>query len=349
MARVLYGVMGNTMGHVARALAIASLLPAHEFHFVGGGRVPEVLRDRYPVLEVPVARTVYKRQRAAVLGTCRHLAGCVAAAPRVRREIRALIEHWQPTVAICDREFFLPPVARAAGLPCFAVDHSHVLQVCRYPVPAAQFPAWALGRLEDALFFNRTSHNLVVTFYQPPLKPGGQNELLPPVLRQAAREIQPRPGDHVFAYQSTPAFPPLLTALRQLARPVIIYGAGTAPGTTGNLTFKPFDPRAILADLASCAYTVTTAGHNLICEALHFGKPLLCLPVAMNFEQFLNAWHVRALGYGDFCANSRPTLATFTRFEARLPEFRAAIAKQFVDGTDQVIRRVNELIAQPPA
>jgi len=69
----------------------------------------------------------------------------------------------------------------------------------------------------------------------------------------------------------------------------------------------------------------------------------------MNFEQFLNAWHVRALGYGDFCANSRPTLATFTRFEARLPEFRAAIAKQFVDGTDQVIRRVNELIAQPPA
>ena len=348
MARVLYGVMGNTMGHVARALAIASRLPAHEFYFVGGGRVPELLRDRYPVLEVPVARTVYKRQRAAVLGTCRHLAGCVAAAPRVRREICDLIDCWQPAVAICDREFFLPPAAHAAGLPCFAVDHSHVLQVGQYPVPLGQLPAWALGRLEDALFFTRTNRNLVVSFYHPPLKPGGRNELLPPVLRQAAREIQPRPGDHVFAYQSTPAFQPLLNALRQLARPVIIYGAGTAPTTTGNITFKPFDSRAIIDDLASCAYVVTTAGHNLICEALHFAKPLLCLPVAMNFEQFLNAWHVRKLGYGDFCANSRPTPADFARFETQLPKFRTAIASQFVDGTDQVIRRVNELILNPP-
>src|SRR5579859_918910 len=154
MSRVLYGVMGNTFGHISRALAIASRLPEHEFHFVGGGRVPEVLRGLHPVLEVPVARTVYKRQRASVLGTCGHLARCVTKQPSVRREILDLIDRWQPDVAICDREFFLPHAACQAGLPMFSLDHSHVLQVCRYKVPSSQAISWSLSRIEDFLFFD---------------------------------------------------------------------------------------------------------------------------------------------------------------------------------------------------
>ncbi len=344
MAKVLYGVMGNTFGHISRALAIVGRLPEHEFHFVGGGRVPEVLQSVYPVLEVPVARTVYKRQRVSVPGTCRHLARCVASLPRVRRQILALIDHWQPDVAICDREFFLPHAARQAGLPMFSLDHSHVLQVCRYKVPSSQMSSWSLSRLEDSLFFNHTNHNLVTSFFHPELKRGGRNELFPPVLRQAAREIQPRQGNHVFVYQTTPTFAALIDFTRRLERPVIIYGYRNEDAAEGNLTFKPFDKRAILEDLAGSAYAVVNAGHNLICEALHFGKPLLCFPIANTFEQFINASYVRQLGYGDFLASFHPSPALFTNFESRLAEYRENIQAGFVDGTEVVIRRVRELI-----
>lgn len=344
MAKVLYGVMGNTFGHVSRALAIAGRLPEHEFYFVGGGRVPEVLRGVHPVFEVPVARTVYKRQRVSVPGTCGHLARCVASLPRVRREILNLIDRWQPDVAICDREFFLPHAVRQAGLPIFSLDHSHVLQVCRYKVPASQAVSWSLSRLEDFLFFNHTNHNLVTSFFHPELKRGGRNELLPPVLRQAAREIRPTQGDHVFVYQTTPTFAALIDLAHRLGRPVIIYGYRNENTVEGNLTFKPFDKRAILEDLAGSAYAVVNAGHNLICEALHFGKPLLCFPIANTFEQFINAWYVRQLGYGDFSASFHPTLALFTNFESRLAEYRRNIQAGFVDGTDVVTRRVRELI-----
>jgi uncharacterized protein (TIGR00661 family) len=344
MAKVLYGVMGNTFGHVSRALAIASRLPEHEFHFVGGGRVPEVLRGVHPVLEVPVARTVYKRQRVSVPGTCGHLARCVTSLPRVRRELLHLIDRWQPDVAICDREFFLPHAARQAGLPVFSLDHSHVLQVCRYRVPASQAVSWSLSRLEDSLFFNYTSHNLVTSFFHPELKRHGQHELLPPVLRQAAREIRPTQGNHVFVYQTTPTFAALIDLARRLGRPVIVYGYRNECVVEGNLTFKPFDRRAILEDLAGSAYAVVNAGHNLICEALYFGKPLLCFPIANTFEQFINAWYVRQLGYGDFSAGFHPTLALFANFESRLAEYRRNIQAGFVDGTDVVTRRVRELI-----
>lgn len=344
MARVLYGVMGNTFGHVSRALAIAARLPEHDFHFVGGGRVPEMLRGWHPVLEVPVAHTVYQRQRVSVLGTCGHLARCVSNLPRVRGEILDLIDHWQPDIAICDREFFLPHAARKAGLPIFSLDHSHVLQACRYNVPASQAISWSLSRLEDVLFFNYTRHNLVTSFFHPELKRHGQNELLPPVLRPAVSEIRPTQGDYVFIYQTTPTFGALIDVARQLKRRVIVYGFRNEKAIEGNLTFKPFNQRAILEDLAGSAYAVVNAGHNLICEALWFGKPLLCFPIANTFEQFLNAWHVRALGYGDFSASFHPTAAMFTNFESRLDEYRHKIQAGFVDGTDIVTNRVRELI-----
>jgi len=344
MAKILYGVMGNTFGHVSRALAIVDRLPEHEFHFVGGGRVPEVLRGVHPVLEVPVARTVYKQQRVSVLGTCGHLARCVVSRPRVRREILDLIDRWQPDVAICDREFFLPHAAHQAGLPIFSLDHSHVLQVCRYHVPAPEAVSWSLSRLEDFLFFNDTSHNLVTSFFHPALKRNGRNELLPPVLRQAARVMRPTQSDHIFVYQTTPTFVALIDVVRQLGRPVIVYGYRNENVVEGNLTFKRYDQQAIMEDLASSAYAVVNAGHNLICEALYLGKPLLCFPIVNTFEQFINAWYVRQLGYGDFSTGFHPTPALFTNFESRLDEYRQNIKAGFVDGTETVTRRVRELI-----
>ena len=341
--------MGNTLGHVSRALAVARRLPEHEFHFVGGGRVPEMLQGLYPVLEVPVARTVYKKQRAYVLATCGHLASCVTGLPRVRREILDLIDDWQPDVAICDREFFLPHAARKVGLPMFSLDHSHVLQVCRYNVPASQMVSWSLSRLEDFLFFDHTRHNLITSFFHPKLKCTRPNELLPPILRPIVREIQPRQGGYIFIYQSTPTFGALIDVARQLKRPAIVYGYRNENAVEGNLTFKPFDPRTILEDLAGSAYAVANAGHNLICEALYFGKPLLCFPVGVNFEQFINAWYVRELGYGDFSASFHPTLALFANFESHVAEYQRRIQENFVDGTEIVTNRVRDLIGNPPA
>jgi len=336
--------MGNTFGHVSRALALAGRLPEHQFHFVGGGHVPEVVRGLYPVEEVPVARTVYKRQRARVLATCGHLGRCAAGLPAVRRRLEELIERWQPDVAICDREFFLPHAARRAGLPMFSLDHSHVLRVCRYPVPVSQALSWTLGRIEDALFFDATRHNLVVSFFHPEVKRNGKNELLPPVLRQAVRELEPGQGEYAFIYQSTPTFGALIDVARQLGRPVIVYGSRNERAVEGNLTFKPYDERAILEDLAGCAYAIVNGGHNLICEALFLGKPLLCFPVAINFEQFINSFYVQQLGYGDYSTSFKPTRELVRRFESRLDDYRRAIQANFVDGTDAVTARVRAVI-----
>jgi uncharacterized protein (TIGR00661 family) len=355
MARILYGVMGNTYGHVMRTLAIVEQMPEHEFCFVGGGRVPAALAGKgYRLLEVPVLRTVHRHGRVSVTRVAGQIAGRLRELPGVVRKLGREIESFQPDLAICDREFYLPIACRLAALRCVSLDHSHVLKACRYPVPPSQRLSWSLAMLNDYALFDFTRHHLIVSFFHPPLRRRwrrgrDQDELLPPVLRPAVTRLQPQAGDHVLVYQTSATFRPLLAPLAELKRPVIVYGYGAeAEHRRGNITFKPYDERAILEDLAGCAYAVVNGGHNLICEALYFGKPVLCFPIARLFEQFINAWHVRALGYGDFSTTRRPEPAIFARFESQLEDYRTRIAAAgSFDGTSRVVARVQEVIRDP--
>lgn len=355
MAKILYGVMGNTYGHVMRTLAIMSRMPEHEFYFIGGGRVPEAMHKAgYPVLEVPVLRTVHRAGKVSVPKVIGQIAGRIWDLPTQIKRVRGLIADWQPDFVITDREFFLPTACKTAGISCASIDHSHVMKACKYTVPLAQRYSWTLAMINDYLLFDFTRQNLIVSFFHPPIRNARlatHNQLLPPVLRPAVTQIQPSDSGHVLVYQTSSTFRPLLDALRSTRRTVIVYGFGgpgengnPEDGRSGNLVFKSFDPQSILEDLASCTYAVVNGGHNLICEALYYKKPLYCFPIATLFEQFINAWHVKSLGYGDLGVLHDADPAHFANFEDRLPEYRSRLANVDVDGTARVVAAMQQLI-----
>lgn len=347
MARILYAVMGNTHGHIMRALALATrLAPEHEFHFVGGGRVPEDLAGRFPCLEIPVLRTAaHHKGRVSILRAAGQIGARGLEIPAVTRQIRDLIERWQPELALIDREFFTPFACARAGLSAVSIDHSHLLVACRYEVPAVQRVSHLLAYATDRALFDRVPRSLIVSFYHPPLRPGRNDEMLPPVLRPVVGEFSSREGDAILCYQTSATSRRLLDALRAQPRPVIAYGFGhDREERDGNVTFRAFDDRRILEDLSGCAYAVINGGHNLLCEALYYGKPILCRPVPMLFEQWLNAHHVRTLGYGDFTTEPAPGAVVLAGFESRLNDFRPRIPGTKIDGTAQVVARLRQII-----
>ena len=353
--KILYGVMGNTYGHVMRTQAIVErLMPEHEFLFVGGGRVPEALGRRgWNVHEVPVLRTVHRGGKVSVPAVMGQIMGRLTETPRVVGEITRLMDDFQPDLAICDREFFLPIACRRAGLRCVSLDHSHVLKACRYPVPTSERPSWSLAMLNDYLLFDFTRHHLIVSFFHPPLRrrqfadAATWTNCCRPVLRPAVTQMTPSPGDHVLVYQTSATFRPLLEPLAQLDRPVIVYGYGTeTEHRRGNLLFKPYDDR----QHPRRPRRVRLRGGKRRAQPHLRGAAfrqagVLCFPIARLFEQFINAWHVRSLGYGDFCTDPQPGSAVFAAFERRLDEYRAAVAAAgSFDGTARVVARVREII-----
>lgn len=334
--------MGNTHGHIMRALAIAAELPEHEFHFVGGGRVPENLAGRHPCLEVPVLRTAaHHKGRVSIARAAKQIGQRLAEVPRVRREIRQLIDRWQPDLALIDREFFAPFACKQAGLRAISVDHSHLLVACRYEVPPAQRLSQSLTYWSDRALFDRVPESCIVSFYHPPLRPGRTDTLLPPVLRPAVRPLQPQPGDHILCYQTSASSRVLADALRGQSRPVVAYGFGNPTEVReGSVTFRVFDERRILDDLASCAYAVLNGGHNLLSEAFHLRKPVLCLPVPMLFEQWLNADYVRRLGFGAHASSAAAIPGLLSAFETQIPEYQRRLAEVEFDGTAQVAQHL---------
>jgi hypothetical protein len=64
----------------------------------------------------------------------------------------------------------------------------------------------------------------------------------------------------------------------------------------------------------------------------------------MLFEQYLNAAHIRVLGFGDYSTADRPGAGIVRAFESRLDQFRANLAGQNFDGTERVVDRLRSLL-----
>ncbi len=349
MARILYGIMGNTWGHWARTQALVDGMKGeHEFFFVGGGRVAELMKGRENFLEVPVLRTVHRKHRVSVTRTVGYMGSCLSVMGKVKRSLLEVVDKFKPDVAVVDREFFLPWVAKAIGLPLISIDHSHVMKACEYPVPWRERISWALAMMNDYVLYDLSRYNLIVSFFHPPLKQrqraGEINRLLGPVLRKDVKRYSGKVGDYVFVYQTSATFKGLLPVLKQLKREVVIYGMSAEDRREGNLHFRAFDVEGLLRDLSGACYAVVNGGHNVICEALYYGKPVFCFPIHGLFEQFLNAWHVASLGYGAYSVSMRPCEKLFKNFEMHLEKYREQVLGKFRDGTEEACRVLEEVI-----
>lgn len=343
MARVIYGIMGNTRGHVSRSYSLMSRLPQHHFLVVGGGTVSELRDEGYEVLEVPVLRTIHRRHRISILRTLKQILRCYFALPWQLWRIHCAVRRHRPVMAVTDREFFLPIYCRLTRLPCLSITHAQVLNACDIPVPPHLKRARRWAALSDRWVFGWVKEHWIISFFHPPLLPGRTDRLMHPVLRPHIGSVQPTCGSHILVYLTAPDCPGLLRALTQLNTPVIVYGAARQ-GQEGRVTYAPYDRQQILRDLAACRYAVVNGGHNLLCEAFALGKPVFCFPLRGLFEQAINARFVRSLGYGDFCENPEPTPEIFKQFESNLPKFQQAISAGFIDGSDQVAAALHERI-----
>ena len=100
--------------------------------------------------------------------------------------------------------------------------------------------------------------------------------------RQAIRELTPTRGHHLLAYFNRGAerCGRHCSTLADSGCPVHVYGTNRR-GWQGPLNFLPHSNLPFLEDLAGCRAVVSTAGNQLMGEAIYLGKPVLVLPEAL--------------------------------------------------------------------
>lgn len=347
MAKILYGVHGTGHGHAVRALTLARHFTSrgHEFLFISHGTGADILGREFPVEDIPDPETPIRGHKVALAAT---IYSSLAVRSRSRTyidKILRIMQRFQPDVTLSDYEYFVPRAAHRAGLPCLSVDHQHIITACRHPVPWAQYPAYLSTAWSVRRFFSQASDYLVISFFRPQVKPGVRAEVLPPLLRETVLQRQPREGEHVVAYQGYTTFKRFFPFLRAIPSPVKVYGFDTEK-TDGNLHFKKTSETGFLDDLSSCRYVVCGGSHTLISEALYYGKPVISFPIKGAFEQFLNAFYLERLGYGQSCPGFHPQPEIIPAFEMRLNDFRRNIARENFCGNPQIFATVERFLQE---
>jgi uncharacterized protein (TIGR00661 family) len=123
----------------------------------------------------------------------------------------------------------------------------------------------------------------------------------------------------------------LLEALNASGREVRFYGLGALP-SLGNIHFFAIEERRFVEDLATSHALVTTAGNQLLGEALYLRKPILAMPEPKNSEQLIHGHLLAREGTGEWTDFERVNAATVRRFLSRVEQYRSRIVPERLNG-----------------
>jgi len=340
--RIAYGVLGYGQGHATRSMAVLpALRERHEVLVLAGGSAYEAIRTEHPTVEIPCLAYHYARNgKRSLWLTARR------AVPFIRdllvrgptfRKVEVTLREFRPDVIVSDAEMLTHWVGRYLGIPRINFDHFGV--VAYFKPPMRFFDRFLKSR--EVWVYRRMIQNpdrvLVSSFYDAePARSGVR--LVGPMLRPEVKAMAPTEGEHLLAYINNGKHlytPRIEQALRKLDCPVYVYGV-PRNGQEGNLEYRPRSNVGFLEALASCRAVISTAGNQLVGEAIQLGKPMLVMPED-SMEQRINGMALTRMGLGMHLPRTNISAGVIRRFLADLPRFKGNMRLCVRDGSQEAI------------
>ncbi len=354
--RILYGVVGEGMGHATRSSVVLTHLQAagHEVQVMTSGRAKEFLAKRFDgVHEIHGLHFVTEQNRVRLGKSL--WSNVIAGVTGVPQNVEAyfdLIKKFEPEVVVSDFESWTYIYAKARGLPVISIDNMQIINRCRHPkeVLAGHEASFDLAKAFVKSKLPFANHYLVTSFFRPPLRKE-RTSLHPPILRPEILEAERTAGEHLLVYQTAEGNETLAQTLQDTGLPCRVYGMHrelTEDRVEGNLTHRPFSEAGFIADLASARAVVAGGGFTVMSECVYLHKPMLSVPIEAQFEQVLNARWLERLGYGRFAEHLRDPKVVHDFLEA-VPGCEEKLAGYQQDGNVELLTALDEQLDRAAA
>ena len=349
--RILYGVVGEGMGHAMRSRVVLDHLleQGHEVEVMTSGRAVDYLRQRFAGVNrihgfhIITEENRMRRGKTLWSNALKGAAGL----PRNIAAYFRLLDDFKPQIVISDFESWTYYYAKTHRLPVLSVDNMQIINRGTHPpeLVEGERMAFELARALVKAKLPFCEHYLVTTFFQPlSLKP--RTTLYPPILRPEILAAKPARGDHLLVYQNITGFERLAETLRNSGVPCRIYGLRKVEREQidRNLSFRPFDEKQFIEDLATARGVVGQGGFTLMSEAVYLRKPMLSVPIGGQFEQILNARYLEREGFGRVASTIDP--ATLGSFLDAIPACEDKLAGYRQDGNRAILAGLDEQLAR---
>jgi uncharacterized protein (TIGR00661 family) len=368
--RILYGVVGEGMGHSTRSKVTLEMLMKEQHHVkvVVSNRAYKFLHDsfsnRFPrcaaanegeaaidIVEIEGLTMQYVNnvfdEKASVLHTMQRMPNML------NRNLGAYYRNlvvWRPQAVISDFDSFAYIFAKAHGLPILSIDNQHVVQRCVIPDEAREsnprsfntYKGFVKAKLPDC------DQYIITGFFIPQIRDKYKTKtvLVSPILRQAILDAKPIPvelAEHFLVYQSSKSDTSLISTLQAFGEKCIIYGLGREE-KIGNLEFKGFSEQGFVDDLASAKGVIANGGLSLMNEAVSLQRPFFSVPIENQYEQVLNSWYLEKLGYGVFA--DKIELEALRAWSQNIPQYAKALSNYHHDSNMQLYKTVKRVLEE---
>lgn len=354
--KILYGVVGEGMGHAMRSRVILEHLVSqqHDVEIMASGRAVDFLAKRFEgVNRIHGLHMIYEENRVRPAKTL--LSNVLTGATGVPKNIAAyfeLITSFRPQAVISDFESWTYLYGQTHRLPILSIDNMQIINRTTLPAPIVEGHK-AEFQLTKAFIKSKLpfcSEYFITTFFRPQVRKE-KTRLFPPILRPEILSAKRRSGEHILVYTTGEGNDAFGQALRDTGLECRIYGMRrgiTEEVVEGNLRFQPFSEDKFIDDLASCKAVIAGGGFTLMGEAVYLRKPMLAVPLARQFEQILNARYLELEGFGRH-AESLSDAKTVHDFIAAVPECEAKLASYSQDGNTEIMRAIDEWLDKAAA
>lgn len=351
--RILYGVVGEGMGHAIRSrVVLDELVQRHDVQVVVSGRAHDYLAKRasahlqvkkiwgFTIVtednEVRNFRTLLQNVKGALTGGW----------PQNIKTYFEIADSFRPDVVISDFESWSYLYGVNHALPVISVDNMQVVNRCRHDkeVIAGHEASFQIAKGIIKAKVPGAYHYLITTFFRPPIRKR-RTTLHPPILRPEILAARSEQGKHLLVYQTYTTNQELPDLLRRTGIECRVYGVRRdlrEDEREDNLLYRPFSEDGFIEDLRTCRGVVASGGFTLMGEAVYLHKPMLAEPVARQFEQILNARYLEKEGYG-LCAD-QVTGEKLNDFLVRLPEFEGNLARYSQDGNQDLLSKLESVM-----
>ena len=374
--RILYGVVGEGMGHAIRSRVILDHLHqrGHQVKIVASSRAFTFLAKLFPdVVEIAGLPLVYEDNAVSAGKTAMKILSEAAGYAMDNVDAyRKVIRNFEADVVISDFDSFAHLYGIRNRIPILSIDNQHAIPMLQHAEDVLTTKNEA-GELVhdyhgDFDLFRRiikgkmmgAKHYLITTFFFPPIKAKYQHDasLFPPILRDEIIEAKKRVtrGDHVLVYQTSASYTALLDILAGMEGEFRVYGylrpdatppAGAKEGDdiryAPNVLVRAFSEGGFIDDLATSKAVVTGGGFTLMGEAVYLGKPIYSVPVQKQFEQIISAQYLQKLGYGEHHDSVTPE--ALTAFLANADAYAERLKLHRQDGNRAILAKVDSLLA----
>lgn len=347
MARITFGVFGYGRGHATRAAAILQTLKSkHELLIFAGDDAYNILSKDYTVYKLPTLTYKYKENgRISVAKTLTlnffKIMELVFWGINLSKISKKIID-FHPDFIISDGDPVMAKISKINKIPRIQMDHFSALLYCSPDISGGDNLKFLRDKFIYNLLIGKPDKILVSSFYEGRVE-NPKVKVVPPVLRDEVFNYEPREGDHLLVYLNKGKHQFLAhveLALVETKRKVTVYGTGKL-GVKENIIYKNISDEEFLSDMSSCKAIISTAGNQLIGEAVYFKKPILVIPED-SVEQRVNASELAKLGIGlqstleDFSAD------TINQFLKNYNFYRLRIEQMNSDGREVTIKEINK-------